>query len=342
MKYPERLVLANLPTPIHKLDRLSKEVGKEIYIWRDDSTGFVESGNKIRKLEFLLAEAIRQKATAVITCGGPQSNHVRATAFLACRLGLKAHAVIRLPEDSGGDPPAINGNLLLHKISGMATHYISYREYVECGQSYDSFLKEQKAYLKSCGEVPYLIPEGGSNALGCLGYVRATTEMLATWNDHVKGSKSPDQLFCALGSGGTLAGLSMGYAIHQLNPENIRAINVCYNKEYFQSKVRQLIDQTSVEYGFKGEGTGHGQIVEGYIGEGYAKATLDELEFYRKIAQQEGVLLDPCYTGKAFIGMVTELKRSPEKYGSHILFLHSGGGFSTFAFENEYKRLILR
>src|SRR5688572_9983562 len=203
MTYPKRLKLAHLPTPIQKLERLSAEFGREIYLWRDDMTGFVESGNKVRKLEFLLAHALEQGATRIITVGAAQSNHARATAYCARRLGLEITLIVREPK-RGRDPNELStGNLLLNQISGADLKFISYADYQKTGFAYQPFLDAEMESSRRCGEKPYAIPAGGSVPLGCWGYLCAVEEMLATWTSLGLGTRMPDSLFFAVGSGGT-------------------------------------------------------------------------------------------------------------------------------------------
>ena len=325
INYPPRLQLAHLPTPIHKLERLSAELGREIYIWRDDLTGFVESGNKIRKLEFLLAHALECGANRVITSGGIQSNHTRATSFAARRLGLKVALVVREPKT--GPLPEPTGNLLLNRIAGADIHYFSFAEY----QAKGAELLEQVAELyRKKGDQPYVIAEGGSVPRGCFGYLRAVDEMLPM---------VPDALFFAEGSGGTHAGLHLGYELRGLPTRQLWAINICDTAEYFQKRVSALIEQTAREFNLPSRDR-QVQVLDGHLGEGFGNVSDDEIAFYLKIARHEGILLDPSYTGKAFRGMLAELKKTPDRFGKKILFLHTGGGFATFALQDHFVRAL--
>jgi D-cysteine desulfhydrase len=250
MKFPPRLKLAHLPTPIQKLERVSAEVGKAIFIWRDDLTGFTESGNKIRKLEFLLADALEKKATRVITSGGYQSNHTRATTFACRRLGLDVSIVVREPK-TGRDPKEIpTANILLNQIAGADLHFIPYNDYQAAGSVYLPFLEKVAEQSRQRGEKPYIILEGGSVPIGCFGYVAAVEEMLATWKNCGAGTKFPDALFFADGSGGTHAGLQLGYELYGLDANKLWAINICDSAEYFQKRVGKLIGETAVQFGF--------------------------------------------------------------------------------------------
>ena len=340
MTYPKRLNLAHLPTPIHKLQRLSGEIGKEIFIWRDDMTGFVESGNKVRKLEFLLADAVSKGATRIITAGGIQSNHTRATAFCARRLGLEVTIIVREPKTgrNPGELPA--ANFFLNTIAGADFRFISYAEYQAAGSAYSVFLEKAAEESRQRGEKPYVIFEGGSQPLGCFGYLAAVEEMLSGW-PRVAGTPHPGALFFADGSGGTHAGLHLGYELNNLPVNTLWAVNVCDSAEYFQKRVGGLIEATAREFNLRSS-TSDVQVLDGHFGEGYGLATDEDLQFYIKLARMEGALLDPTYTGKAFRGMLAEIKKSPDRFGQKVLFLHSGGTFGTFAFQERYARLAVK
>lgn len=339
MNCPRRIALAHLPTPIHKLERLSAEVGHEIFLWRDDMTGFVESGNKVRKLEFLLAHALEQGATRIITVGAAQSNHTRATAYCARRLGLEITIIVREPK-RGRDPNELaTGNLLLNQISGADLKFISYADYQKADSAYQPFLDAEMEAARERGETPYAIPAGGSVPLGCWGYLRAVEEMLTTWASLGLGTRVPDALFFAVGSGGTHAGLHLGYELNGLQTNTLWAVNVSDNAEYFQERVGQLVEDTACEFNLNSRER-KVQVLDGHVGEGYALASDDDLRFYAKLARQEGVLLDPAYCGKAFRGMLAELLKTPERFGRRILFLHSGGVFSFEAYRQQFVRVL--
>ncbi|MDB6024262.1 MAG: pyridoxal phosphate-dependent enzyme D-cysteine desulfhydrase family [Verrucomicrobiales bacterium] len=337
MNYPPRLTLANLPTPIHKLERLSAEVGKEIYVWRDDMTGSVESGNKVRKLEFLLADAMAKGATRIITAGGFQSNHTRATAYCARRLGLEVSIIVREPK-TGFKPQEIpTGNLLLNQITGAELQFVPFAEYQALG-GYGPLLERADEQWRQRGEKTYVIGEGGSQPLGCFGYIYGVEQMLSLW-PKVAGTKFPDSLFCADGSGGTHGGLHLGYELNGLSTNAIWAVNVCDSAEYFQKRVGKLIEDTAQQFNLRSINR-ELQVLDGHFGTGYGIATDEDLRFYARLAKQEGVLLDPTYTGKAFRGMLAEIKRAPDRFGKKILFLHSGGTFGTFALQEQYARAL--
>ena len=337
MKLPARLSLARLPTPIQKLKKMSEATHKEIFIWRDDLTGFNGSGNKIRKLEFLLADALQKGCDWIITCGGPQSNHTRATTAAARELGLGASVLI-LPKPGFNREKPANANLLLNQIFGAQISWIDYDEYQKLGASYDPFLTREFELLKSQGKKPYIIPLGGSNAIGCFGYLAAVEEMLLAWKNLVPNSPAPDSIVCALGSGGTFVGLQAGIQ-NQGIATILHGVNVIGPIETAKNYVKQL-HQDCIQNGIT-VNPEKAHMIDGYVGQGYAMATSDDLLFYRDFATLEGILLDPCYTGKAFQGMMSELRKSPERFGDKILFLHSGGGFGNFAYADEYQRAFL-
>ena len=336
-RYP-RLSLARLPTPIHKLEKTSETLGKEIYIWRDDLTGFIESGNKIRKLEFLLADALAKNCDHILTCGGPQSNHTRATAALARRLGLGVSILASLPAAGLDLSRPATGNLLLNQIFGAQMSFIPSEDYQKNGASYEPFLAIEAEKLKKEGHRPYVIPLGGSNALGCLGYLGAVGEMLETWKKLDLGTETPSDLFCVLGSGGTYAGLQLGLAYHSLWSTRLFGINII-DKKMSEKYLDQLHEETSKEFGIECNPK-QSEIIDGYVGGGYAVASDDDLGSYLRFAREEGILLDPCYTGKAFRGMISEIQKNPSRFGNQILFLHSGGVFADFNYAEQFHRVM--
>jgi D-cysteine desulfhydrase len=204
LPFPRQINLAQLPTPIQPLSRLGKKLGVDLYIKRDDLTGAALSGNKIRKLEFVLADALDQNADTVITCGGAQSNHCRATAIAAAMLGLRCHLLLRTPDPS--NPPPAEGNILLDRMAGAQTVWITPEEY----NRRDEFFEREAASLKAAGRKPYLIPEGASNALGAWGYIRAAEELVNDVANLPGGANQACTVINAAGSGGTSAGLILG------------------------------------------------------------------------------------------------------------------------------------
>ena len=336
MKQPPRLSLARLPTPIQKLNKISAEIGKEIYIWRDDLNGFMESGNKLRKLEFLMADAIEQGCDWVITCGGPQSNHTRATAIVARQLGLGV-SILTLPKPGYDHDKIPTGNLLINQIYDSTMIWLDYDEYQKNGASYEPFLKQESGRVKALGKKPYIIPLGGSNPIGCLGYQHGVKEMLTTWKT-VTNTPEPDDLFCALGSGGTFVGLQLGLQEQKMKTQ-LYGINVIGPIETAQKYVSILHESIKKTNGILIDKKNSHQV-DGYVGAGYSLASNSDLEFYITLARKEGIMLDPCYTGKAFQGMLSEIKKNPDQFGSRILFLHTGGTFGNFAYAEQFQQTL--
>jgi D-cysteine desulfhydrase len=328
-----KLSLARLPTPIQKLERTSSEIGKEIFVWRDDLNGMIESGNKLRKLEFLMADALQQGCDTIITCGGPQSNHTRATSVVARKLGLDVTLLI-LPRPGFDLTQTPQSNWLINQIFGAQLKWLNYDDFQKTGLGYEPFLDEEAARIKKNGKKPYVIPLGGSNLIGVQGYREAVREMLCTW-ENLTGTRAPDDLFCTLGSGGTLVGLEWGMMEHT-PMTRLHGVNVIGPIETANRYVNQLHDSIRTTFNIDLSQCNTSRI-DGYVGLGYSLATQDDLNFYSNFAQKEGILLDPCYTGKAFQGMLSEIRQAPENFGDKILFLHSGGALGIFAYAGQFE-----
>ncbi|MCH7678220.1 D-cysteine desulfhydrase family protein [candidate division KSB1 bacterium] len=317
--FPKSIDLAQLPTPIEKLERLSKIFeGPQIYIKRDDLTGVGMTGNKVRKLEFLLGEALQNKCDYVITCGGSQSNHARATAVAAAKVGLKSLLVLR----SSMSAP-LEGNLFIGRLVGAEFEYITPEEYMRV----DDVMLGIAAKLKAKGHKPYIIPEGGSNAVGSLGYVKATEELA----HQIKSLKLRiDHIVVAVGSGGTYAGLLLGKFLYDL-PAQIHGINICDDESYFVRKISSLLKdmQKRYELALKIEQKDI-SIIDGYVGKGYGLSRQEEIDTIKKVARAEGVILDPVYTGKAMLGLSDQIRQGRFKANENILFIHTGGIFGLF------------
>jgi D-cysteine desulfhydrase len=316
---PPRLPLAHLPTPIEPLARLSAELGVAIDVKRDDLTGLALSGNKVRKLEFVLGEARRQGATALITCGGAQSNHARATAAAGARLGLRTVLLLRAGGEIAAGPP--DGNLFLDALLGAEIRAIDAAAYEDRDARMEAVARE----LRAAGEVPWVIPEGASDALGAWGYLAAVEEMRA---------QTPglpwDAIVCAVGSGGTLAGLVLGLA--RLGPGcRVRGYSVHRTPEAFTRRVDGILDDFVRRYGGPRPAAGAFEIVGGFEGPAYAEVYPEEAEVIRRLARREGLLLDPVYTGKAFTGLLGDVRAGRIPRGARVLFLHTGGAFGLLA-----------
>ncbi|MBI4055494.1 MAG: D-cysteine desulfhydrase family protein [Elusimicrobia bacterium] len=328
-RLPPRLALARQPTPIEKLEKFSTELGLSLWMKREDLTGSVCGGNKIRKLEFLLRDALLQKADTLITCGALQSNHARATAWAASKLGLRCHLFL---EDSQGKK-SLEGNLLLDRLLGAQVHTLSEQEY----ESVDQRMEQAAQAMLREGRRPYCIPKGGSNALGACGYIRVMEELLSQL-----GKKRLERtcLVLAVGSGGTYAGLALGKRILRLSTR-IVGFNVDETPSFFLKKIVAISEEASRLLGIpltlKSEEI---EILDGYVGAGYGKSRPEELKLLARLASQEALLLDPTYTGKAFFGLWDQTRREPKKFGKEVLFLHTGGLFSLFAKGGELSPLL--
>ncbi len=337
---PSRVPLANLPTPIQRLSRTEARVGRgPLYVKRDDETGADLSGNKVRKLEFLLRDALDQKCDIVLTCGGVQSNHCRATAVASRRLGLDSRLYLR-----GTKPESLDGNLFLDTMVGADVRYITAEQYEERA----SLLETEAERLRGDGRRPYIVPEGGSNALGSVGYVQFLIELMgqaelspSTQDASAKSSKggvrpAVRHVVVATGSGGTLAGLHLGRELLGLKDLRIWGVPVCNDGEYFRNKVLSIADEFAGGWdGLSRPAIASDEVrmLDGYKGPAYAVPYPEEVALIQETARTEGLLLDPVYTGKAFYGLVEEMTRGTFA-DDPVLFVHTGGIFSTFAYRD--------
>jgi D-cysteine desulfhydrase len=320
-----RISLARLPTPLQPLDRLSTELGgPRIWLKRDDLTDTAASGNKLRKLEFTVARALEEKATVLITCGGVQSNHCRATALVARQLGLTCHLLLR-----GSEPPEVDGNLLIDRILGTEITFLRGDQYADL----DRCFADAAEHHESLGEVPYCIPIGASDETGLWGYIECCRELL---QDFEAQSINPGHIVSATGSGGTLGGLILGNAIHQLGA-NIVAFNVCDDEAYFVNKIREDFSQWESRYDQAVDTSALPiNVIDGYVGPGYARATPPVFDTIKQLARLEGIILDPVYTGKAFHAMIEELNQGRFRESDDIVFIHTGGIYGNFPQKQEF------
>ena len=320
----KRINLAHVPTPIQYYPRLSEILGIQLFIKRDDLSESIASGNKIRKLEYCLFDAINNNADTLVTVGGIQSNHCRATAWAAARTGLACHLLVR-----GSFNPPAQGNLLLDYLLGASISFYTPEEF----NTINTIASNVCSELASEGKRPYYIPLGASNAVGSLGYIRMMKEISESGEQF-------DHLYCAVGSGGTFAGIRLGAHLFEI-PIRVTGIAVCNDTNYFvqevqrinhefQDIIEQSIDDTSV----------CDSIDDTYIGLGYGHNSEVELKQLMKISQHEGLILDPVYTLKAFMGMVGHIRKNIIKPGERVLFLHSGGHFGLFSKYAEFENIL--
>lgn len=324
LPYPERIPLARTPTPLERADRTSAALGVELYFKRDDLTGAELTGNKVRKLEFLFADARAREADMVITCGGEQSNHCRATALAATRLGLRSRLLLRTADPAR--PPAATGNILLDRMAGAEVQWITPADYARRAD----LMAELSEQLARTGRRPYLIPEGGSNAVGAWGYIRAAAELDG---DLARLPPRPTTIVYACGSGGTGAGLVIGAALLGWRARGIRVcgVNVCDDRDYFVRVIRQIARDVEDRYRLGVEvAEADIDIADGHVGLGYARSRPEELQDIIDLARREALILDPVYTGKAFHGLLQELERDRDRFGQRVVFLHTGGIFGLF------------
>lgn len=326
MKIPKKIKFINMQTPIMKLENFSKELGSEIYIKRDDFTGIEFSGNKVRKLEYVLKDALDQGADTLITCGGIQSNHARATAALAAKLGMKCYLVLR-----GDENERIEGNRFLSLLLGAQIKFISREDYSE---NRDEIIKKLAENLKIDGLTPYMIPEGASNGLGNFGYLNAGFEIM---NQEKEMEIEFDLIITAVGSGSTYGGLFLSDKIKK-GEGRVVGFNVCDDAPTFVKRIDSYLKDTlkileeKVEYS-----TNEIKIIDGYVGEGYGLSRNEEIEFIKKFAMMEGIILDPVYTGKAMYGLYNEFKKGTFEGKKKILFIHTGGLYGIFSKSNLFK-----
>ena len=318
--YPRRIDLACTPTPLQYLERASARwgCGHRLWVKRDDLTGSTLSGNKVRKLEFITAHAIDNGYDTLITCGGLQSNHCRATAFAGAQLGLAVHLLLR-----GTEPAEQDGNLLLDHLAGAVVTCYPVQQYV---QDLDALLRQWQDHYATQGYKAMVVPTGGSDGLGAWGYIAACEELA---RDFVSAGIEQAQIITATGSGGTQTGLTLGVALHGL-PATVWGVNVCDDEQYFLNKVASDVADWQRRYPQMPAVVIEPRVLDGYVGQGYALATPDIFELIAELGRMEGLVLDPVYTGKAFAGMVAEIANGRFDGCRDIVFMHTGGIFGVF------------
>ncbi len=316
MKTPSKISLAQIPTPLQTI----QFEGKSFLIKRDDLTGCELSGNKVRKLEYIIADAKRKKADIIFTCGGEQSNHARATVIAAKKIGLNTKLFLW-----GKEKSVANGNLFLDKIYGADIVYLNKSDYDKVN---DLMFYERQQLLKK-GKNAYVLPEGGSTTLGIWGYINFIDEL----NDQIN-LKQIDSIVAASGSGGTAAGLLVGAAIKNLDLK-IVVVNVLYSKEEIRKKILQLTEGCVLDFNLNCKINPDNLIIlDGYSEEGYKKISTSKIRLIKKFASNTGILLDPAYTGKAFTAYYENFLTKDK--GRKNIFVHTGGLFGVFGRVKEY------
>ncbi|WP_206752301.1 1-aminocyclopropane-1-carboxylate deaminase/D-cysteine desulfhydrase [Acetobacter fallax] len=318
----DRVPLGFLPTPVEAMERLGAELGIGLRIKRDDYTGFGVGGNKIRKMEYLMADARSQGANVLITTGGHQSNHARTVAAAAAKFGMRSVLVLR-----GDRPDTYQGNLLLDRIFGAELEFLDPDAY------FDLIEERMEAHAEAArqnGEVPFIIPLGGANATGALGYVRAVEEMRAQYE--ASGARAPDVVLLPCGSGGTFAGLLVGCKMFWPQTRVI-GISVSRDAAWFQGVVSKIANECANLLGetfiWQPEDV---SVADRFVGTRYGVPSDDGNSAILRVGRTEGLLLDPVYTGKAMAGLFGLVEDGTIAQGSEVTFIHCGGSPALYPF----------
>ncbi|TIS80582.1 MAG: D-cysteine desulfhydrase [Mesorhizobium sp.] len=329
MQFP-RLHIVHLPTPLEPLDRLSAALkGPRIWIKRDDCTGLATGGNKARKLEFLMADAIQRGADTIITSGATQSNHARQTAAFAAKLGLKCKLVLEECVKPSDISFRTNGNALLDRLVGAETLFVT------AGTETSPLMSEIAQDCSANGGTPYVIPVGGSNPIGTMGYVQAARELNAQTAEL---KLNIDEIVLASGSAGTQAGLLVGFRACDLSPP-VWGVSVGRSKDALGPLVLNLAQQTAEFAGVDMSiALGDVLVSSEFVGQGYGLPTSQAIEAIELTARHEGILLDPVYTGKAMAGLIHRIRQGIYRPGQNIVFWHTGGVAGLFAYADEFPR----
>jgi len=321
-----RVKLVNLPTPLEKMPRLTKLLnGPQLWIKRDDCTGLAFGGNKERKAEFALGDALSKKADVVITVGPIQSNHARATAAAARKLGVKVILVL-----TGERPKSYDGNLLLDHLLGAEIRFLHGKP---TKSDRARFMKEIAEDLRKKGHAPYIIPAGASYPPGAIAYANAMLELLAQAQN---GDLKIDHLVHAAGSGGTQAGLVLA---NKALGSKVNVLGICGEPRAKDRLVEETIEiarETARVLDLVVMVKSDDVVLnEDYAGEEYGRLTPEALDAIKLLAQTEGILLDPVYTGKAMAGLISLIKRGHFKKDDTVVFLHTGGTPALFPYRRE-------
>lgn len=324
-----RVHLAHLPTPLELLPNLSKKLGgPNIYIKRDDCTGLGTGGNKTRKLEFLIADAIEKKADVIITQGAVQSNHARQTAAAATKMGMACEILLENRTEYTDHDYMDSGNVFLDRVFGAnVTHFAKDTDMIAA-------MDDKAEEWRSAGKNPYIVPGGGSNVIGALGYVNCAIETLTQANDR---DLQIDHFVTATGSAGTQAGLVVGLeATHSLIP--LLGIGVRAPKEKQEENVFNLAVATAEHMGIPGCVSRDKVIANcDYVGDGYGLPTESMIEAVIMMAREEAILMDPVYSGKGLAGLIDLIRNGTFAKDQNIVFLHTGGSVGLFGYMDAFK-----
>ena len=322
-----RVLLGNLPTPLEHLPRLSQFIGgPEIYVKRDDCTGLAFGGNKVRKLEFLMGDALSRKATTIVTMGTVQSNHPPLTAAAACKLGLSCELVLENRVAIDDIEYHRSGNPFLNRLYGASTHIVS------IGADAAAALKSVADEVRQRGEIPYIIPRGGSTPVGALGYVQCASEILDQAEHE---ALSFDYIVHATASAGTQSGLLVGLKAMGYDTPVI-GIGVNASESVQTQRVFDLACETADYLGKPGLVTRDDVIANcDYVGAGYGLVSRDMNASLLQVARLEGLLLDPVYSGKCMAGLIDLTRKGLFASARNILFIHTGGVPALFGYREQ-------
>ncbi len=325
-----RARFAHLPTPLEPAPRLSAELGVDLWIKRDDCTGLAGGGNKTRKLEFLLGEALEQGADTLITQGAVQSNHVRQTAAAAASFGMACRVVLENRTGNQAEDYLWSGNVLLDRLLGARIRT------VEAGSDMTAEMARDAEEVRAAGGTPYVIPGGGSNAVGALGYVDCALELASQANDE---GLVVDRIVTATGSAGTQAGLVAGLAVSGADIP-VLGIGVRAPKDRQEENVFNLAVETAALLGHR-ERVSREMVVADcdYVSAGYGLIDQGVADALMLAARTEGLLLDPVYTGKAMKGLIALAKQGAFE-GQTVVFLHTGGAQGLFGYQGELGSML--
>ena len=320
-----RIRLAHLPTPLEPLPRLSEELGLDLWIKRDDCTGLAGGGNKTRKLEFLLGAAFEADADTLVTQGAVQSNHVRQTAAAAAAHGLACEIILEERTGSKATDYVGNGNVLLDRLFGATLRT------VPGGTDMVAELEKTAAEVRARGGKPYVIPGGGSNPVGALGYVDCAREIVVQADEM---DLEVHRIVTATGSAGTHAGLVAGLAVMGADIP-VLGIGVRAPKDRQEANVFKLAEETAALLGQPGRVTRDMVVADcDYVGEGYGLIDQGVIDALTLAARTDGIVLDPVYSGKAMKGLIA-LARAGQFRGETVVFLHTGGAQGLFGYQSE-------
>lgn len=327
-----RVRLFPTPTPLEKLEHLSRHLGgPEIWIKRDDCTVVATGGNKVRKLEWLVGEARAQGATHLVTQGAVQSNHVRQTAAVARRFGMKCTALLEHRIETNDRDYLNSGNVLLDRLFDCAI------EYRQSGLDMNAEAEAKGEQLRAAGEKVYVIPGGGSNTVGALGYVSCAQELVQQADEI---DLRIDRLVTATGSAGTQAGLVVGLEGMNANIP-VLGIGVRLPRDRQEANVHRLAEATADYVGVRG-GIARSAVAANcdYVGPGYGQPTPGMIEAVLMVARQEGLLLDPVYSGKAMAGLIDLIRKGEIRKGETVVFLHTGGAVGLFGYTPVFEQAM--